>query len=71
MHARVVRFTGVTSEQVASIASRVENEGPPTGVEATGAELFFDESQGTAIIVRYFESQEKLQAADSVFDQMR
>jgi hypothetical protein len=70
MHARVVRFTDVTSEQVSSIASRVENEGPPPGVEATGVELFFDEAQGTAVFVGYFETEEKLREANAIFDQM-
>jgi hypothetical protein len=71
MHARVVRFTEVTPERIDEIVNRVEQEGgPPPGVEATGLELFFDESQGTAIFVGYFETEEKLRDASAVFEAM-
>jgi len=70
MYARVVRFTGVTSERISEILPRVEDEGPPPGVESSGVELFFDESQGTAIFVGYFESEEAMRAAAEVFEQM-
>ena len=36
----------------------------------TGFELFFDESQGTALFVGYFDTEEKMRAADEVFEQM-
>jgi hypothetical protein len=70
MHARVVRFTDVTSERISEVVSRVESEGPPSGVEPTGVELFFDESQGTAIFVGYFDSEEKMRDASAVFEAM-
>lgn len=70
MHARVVRFTDVTSERISEIVSRVENEGPPSGTEPNRVELFFDEDQGTAIFVGYFETEEKLREARAVFEQM-
>jgi hypothetical protein len=70
MHARVVRFTDVNSERIADIVSRVEGDGPPPGVDSTGVELFFDETQGTAIFVGYFETEEKMREADQVFEQM-
>jgi hypothetical protein len=71
MHARVVRFTGVTPERVADIVKRVEeSDGPPPGVESTGMQLLVDDSQGTAIFVGFFENEEKLRAANAVFDQM-
>jgi hypothetical protein len=70
MHARVVRFTDVTSERISEIVARVESEGPPPGVDASGLELFYDEAQGSAIFVGYFETQEKMRAASAVFEEM-
>lgn len=71
MHARVVRFSGVTGERIAQIVSQVESEeGPPPGVDSTGFELLFDEAQGTAIFVAYFETEEKMRDANAVFEQM-
>jgi hypothetical protein len=71
MHARVVRFTEVTPERIAEIASRVEeSEGPPPGVDSTGFQLLVDEAQGTAIFVGFFETEEKMRDASAVFEQM-
>jgi hypothetical protein len=71
MHARVVRFTGVTPERIAELVNRVEeSDGPPPGVDSSGIKLLFDESQGTAIFVSFFEDEGKLSAANAVFDQM-
>ena len=70
MHARVVRFTDVSPERIAEIQTRVEESGPPPGVEATGVELFVDSDQSTAVFVGYFENEEKLRAANEVFAQM-
>jgi hypothetical protein len=59
MHARVVRFTDVTGERISEIVSQVESDdGPPPGVDATGFELLFDEAQGTALFVGYFETEQ-------------
>jgi hypothetical protein len=64
-HARVVRFTDVTAERISEIVARIdESDGPPPGVDASGIELFFDEDQGTAVFVAYFDSEEKLRLAD-------
>jgi hypothetical protein len=71
MHARVVRFTDVTAERISEIVAQVEESGgPPPGVDATGLELFVDESQGTAIFVGYFETEQKMRDASAVFEQM-
>ena len=71
MHARVVRFTDVTPESMENVVQRVaESDGPPPGVDATGMKLFYDESQGTALFVGFFENEEKLREANSIFDQM-
>jgi hypothetical protein len=71
VYARAVRFTDVTPERIAEIVSRVEeNDGPPPGVDSTGMKLLFDESQGTAIFIGFFESEEKMREANEVFEQM-
>jgi hypothetical protein len=71
MHARIVRFTGVTPEQVDKIIAQVEEaDGPPPGVDSTGLQLWFDADQGTAVFVGAFEDAEKMAAADAVFDAM-
>jgi hypothetical protein len=67
----VVRFTDVTPDGIANVVSRVEEAGgPPPGVDSTGMRLFYDEAQGTAIFVGFFESEEKMRAANEVFEQM-
>ncbi len=70
MHARVVRFTGVTAEKISDLAGQIQHEGPPPGVEASGIEVLFDEAQGTAVVVVYFETDEKMREASAVFDAM-
>jgi hypothetical protein len=71
MHARVVRFTDVTPDGIAAVVGRVEeSEGPPPGVDASAMKLFYDEAQGTALFVGFFETEEKMRAASAVFDQM-
>jgi hypothetical protein len=71
MHARAVRFTGVTPERIGEVVSRIEEtEGPPPGVEASGMKLLYDESQGTAIFIGFFETEEKMREAAAVLEQM-
>jgi hypothetical protein len=71
MNARVVRFTDVTPETIDKVVAMVEeSDGPPPGVESTGMKLLYDESQGTAVFVGFFADEEKMRAADQVFEQM-
>ena len=71
MYARVVRFTEVSPERISEIGARVEeSDGPPPGVDSTGFQLLVDEAQGTAIFVGFFETEEKMQDASAVFEQM-
>ena len=71
MHARVVRFTDVASERISEILARIEeDDAPPPGVDPVGFELFVDEEHGTALFVGYFETDEKMRAADAVFEKM-
>jgi hypothetical protein len=71
MHARVVRFSGVTRERIDSIVSRIEeNDGPPEGVKSTGMQLLYDPSQGTAIFIGYFATEEDLESSAEVLASM-
>jgi hypothetical protein len=71
MHARVVRFTDVSPERIAEVQSRVEeSDGPPPGVDSSGFKLLVDESQGTALFIGFFDSEEKMRDASAVFDAM-
>jgi hypothetical protein len=71
MNARVVRFTGVTPESITQVVTQVEeSDGPPPGVDSNKMALFYDEAQGTAIFVGYFETEQKMRDANAIFDQM-
>jgi hypothetical protein len=71
VYARVVRFTEVTPETIEKVKGMVEeSDGPPPGVESTGMKLFYDASNGTAIFVGFFEDEEKMRAANEIFEQM-
>lgn len=71
MHARVVRFTDVSPERIEEVVKRVEeSDGPPPGVDSSAMKLFYDEEQGSAVFVAFFDSEEKMRDADAVFAQM-
>ena len=71
MYARAVRFTDVTPERIEEIKARVDEQGgPPEGVDSSGLKLLYDESQGTAIFVGFFDDEEKMRAAAAVLEAM-
>jgi hypothetical protein len=71
MYARVVRFTDVTPESISKVVAAVEDsDGPPPGVDSTGFQLLVDEAHGTALFVGFFETEQKMQDASAVFEQM-
>ena len=71
MHARVVRFTGVTPERIEEIVGRVQDsDDAPPGVDSTGFQLLVDQDQGTALFIGFFETEQKLRDASAVFEQM-
>jgi hypothetical protein len=71
MYARIVRFTDVTADRIEAIKQRIAAEdGPPPGVDSVGLRLYFDESQGTAVFVGMFETEEKMEAAGEVLAAM-
>jgi len=71
VHVRVVRFTDVDPERVKQLISRLdEAEGPPPGVTATGIQMLLDESQGTAVVLQFFDNAEDMAAAEEAFSSM-
>jgi hypothetical protein len=67
---RVVRFTDVTAERVESLVARVDESGPPPGVPIRKLQLVFDETQGTAVVLQYFDNEEDLRAGAEAFAAM-
>jgi hypothetical protein len=67
---RVVRFTDVTAERVESLVARIDETGPPPGAPIKKLQLVFDEAQGTAVVLQYFDTQEDLQAGEETFAAM-
>ena len=71
MYVRVVRFTDVTAEKISSLRASIEEAGgPPPGVPNMGLRLFFDEAQGTAVVLQLFETAEDMATAEQVFSAM-
>jgi hypothetical protein len=71
MYARAVRFTDVTPDRIKQIAERVDQQdGPPEGVISTGFQLLFDESQGTAIFIGYFATEDDMKKSAEVLEAM-
>jgi hypothetical protein len=67
---RVVRFTDVTAERVESLVARIDETGPPPGVPIKKLQLVFDEAQGTAVVLQYFDNEENLRAGAEAFAAM-
>ena len=71
MYVRVVRFTDVTSKRVEELLARIdEADGPPPDVPTTGLQLVFDETQGTAVVLQLFDTEEDMKAGDRAFSAM-
>jgi hypothetical protein len=71
VYVRVVRFTDVSAERIEALLARVEEaEGPPPDVPATGLNVLFDESQGSAVVLQYFETAQDMDAGARVFSAM-
>jgi len=67
---RVVRFTDVTAERVQSLVAGIDESGPPPGVPIKKLQLVFDEGQGTAVVLQYFDDEDDLRAGAEVFAAM-
>jgi hypothetical protein len=67
---RVVRFDDVTAERVNSLAAEVAESGPPPGVPIKKLQVVFDEAQGTAVVLQYFDSEADLRTGAETFAAM-
>jgi hypothetical protein len=68
MYARVVRFTDVDP---ARMTERMESgEGPPPDVPAKSVKAVLDESQSTAAVILFFDTEEDMRKADEALNQM-
>ncbi|HEX3433735.1 MAG TPA: hypothetical protein VHT25_06695 [Solirubrobacteraceae bacterium] len=47
-----------------------ENDGPPEGVPSTRLQVLFDQAQGTAVVLQYFETAEDMEAGAKVLAAM-
>lgn len=71
MYVRVVRFTDVSPERIEEVLTRIDDSGgPPPDVPATGLTMLLDESQGTAVVLQYFETAEDMSAGAQAFSAM-
>ena len=71
MYVRVVRFTDVSSERMDEMRTRInEAGGPPEGVNAKGLKVLVDGSQGTAVVMQYFDTAEDMAEGAKVFAAM-
>ena len=70
-YVRVVRFTDVDPEH---IASRLEDvggrDGPPEGVISTGIQFLHDEDQATVVVLQFFDSAEDMAKSEAALDGM-
>jgi hypothetical protein len=70
MYARVVRFTDVDTAQIDRIKSQVEDNDPPEGMPPTTLRIVVDESQGTAAVTQFYDSEEDMKKADEIMNAM-
>jgi hypothetical protein len=71
MHARVVRFTDVDPDHMASrVAAGEERGGPPVDIPAKGVKIIHDTDQRTAVVIQFFETADDMAAAEGPLDSM-
>ena len=71
MHVRVVRFTDVNADRVNQLLADIEAaDGPPPGVPTTSLKIMFDQDQGTAVVLQYFNTAEDMETGAKAFSAM-
>lgn len=71
MYVRAVRFTDVSPQRVDQLVTRIEEAGgPPPDIPSVGLQLLFDDSQGTAVVLQFFDTAEDMRKGDEVFGAM-
>ena len=71
MYARVVRFTDVDADHLASRLAEIDASGrPPVDIPAKSVQILHDADQGTAVVIQLFETADDMSAAEGPLDQM-
>jgi hypothetical protein len=71
MYVRAVRFTDVSAERMQELLARIEgSDGPPDGVPTTGLTILVDDTQATAVVLQYFESEEDMETGGQALSAM-
>ena len=71
MYVRVVRFTDATAERMDQLVARIEAaDGPPPDIPTTGIQILFDEPNGTAVVLQFYESEDDMRLGDQAFRAM-
>jgi hypothetical protein len=55
---------------VQSLVAGIDETGPPPGVPIKRLQLVFDEAQGTAVVLQYFDTEEDLRIGAEAFAAM-
>jgi len=71
MYARIVRFTDIDRQRIEEMKGQIESgEAAPDGMPSSQMRMFIDESQGTAGVIMFFDSEEDMHKADEVLNAM-
>jgi hypothetical protein len=70
MYARVVRFTDVDPDHLASRVDDADSEGPPVDIPAKSVQILHDPDQRTAVVIQLFETADDMAAAEGPLDEM-
>lgn len=71
MYARIVRFTDVDPDHLASrVAGAKERGGPPGDVPVQRVQILHDADQRTAVVIQHFETADDLAAAEAALEGM-
>jgi len=68
MYARVVRFTDVDPDNLAT--QLAEMDAPPVESAATAVQVLHDADQRTAVVIQQFDTADDMAAAERAFDTM-
>jgi hypothetical protein len=71
VYVRVVRFTDATAERIEQLVDRIaEADGPPPDIPTTGIQILFDQANGTAVVLQFYESEDDMRVGDQAFRAM-
>lgn len=71
MYARVVRFTDVDADHLASRLAEIDASGrPPVDIPAKSVQILHDADQRTSVVIQLFETADDMSAAEGPLDQM-